>query len=181
MRHNTYKQIGTIENGTLRYSDKEAKEKFVAFMEKHNLKKFEVVFTIVDTPEYFQHKYFHGYILPVIAEGQGEKDLVYLKEYVLKQEYLFTPVNDLREIPSRHRSRARIIQREHVDEHGEVTVNIIGYVPSTTTLTFDEMKAFILWCEEIRDGLIDWQMPEEAIRYRRAAMNENIDQGEMFS
>lgn len=180
MKKNEIKFIFSIENGVIKYHDHDFKIKLDEFKKRNDIKKGEVVFTILDGPEYFQHRYFHGYVLPSIADAQGEKDLSYLKEYVLKQEFLFVAVNDLREIPSRHRARARIIQRETVDDNGEITVKIIGYVPSTTTLTFDEMKAFIVKCEEIRDGLIDWEMPEEARQYRDAAFGIDINQGELF-
>ena len=180
MKKNEIKFIFSIENGVIKYHDHDFKVKLDEFKKRNNIKKGEVVFTILDGPEYFQHKYFHGYVLPSIADAQGEKDLSYLKEYVLKQEFLFVAVNDLREIPARHRARARIIQRETVDVNGEITVRIIGYVPSTTTLTFDEMKAFIVKCEEIRDGLIDWEMPEEARQYRNAAFGIDINQAGLF-
>ena len=180
MKKNELKLIFSIENGTIKYHDRDFKIKIDEFKRRNDLKKGEVIFTILDGPEYFQHKYFHGYVLPSIADAQGEKDLSYLKEYVLKQEFLFVAVNDLREIPSRHRARARIIQRETVDDNGEITIKVIGYVPSTTTLTYDEMKAFIIKCEEIRDGLIDWEMPEEARQYRNAAFGIDITTGVLF-
>ena len=180
MKKNELKLTFTIDNGTIKYHSTDYKSQLDEFKKLNDFKKGEVIFSILDGPEYWQHKYFHGYVLPSIADAQGEKDLSYLKEYVLKQEFLFTPVDHPKDIPSRHRSRARIIQRELVDESGEVTIKIIGYVPSTTTLTYDEMKTFIVKCESIRDNLIDWEMPKEAMEYRKLAFDIDIDQGEMF-
>lgn len=180
MRKNELKLTFTIDNGTIKYHSTDYKSQLDEFKKRNDFKKGEVIFSILDGPEYWQHKYFHGYVLPSIAEGQGEKDLSYIKEYVLKQEFLFVAVNDLKDIPARHRSRARIIQRETVDSDGAISVKIIGYVPSTTTLNFEEMKSFIVKCEEIRDGLIDWEMPKDAMEYRKLAFGIDPNQGELF-
>jgi hypothetical protein len=155
------------------YHDKNYKDKIEEYKNQFDGKSGELTFVISDGPEYWQHKYLHGYLLPSIAEAQGEVDLVYLKEYVLKQEFLFFTVNELKEIPSRHIKRARIIERQMVDAGGEIKTKVVGYIPSTTTLKFDEMKEFILKCEQVMTGMIDWQMPPEARMYRKLAFNES--------
>lgn len=180
MKKNELKIVFDIYNGVWMYKDRKAREKIAEFKKTHEGKSGEITFKINEGVEYWQHKYFHGFILPVIAEGQGEKDLGYLKEYVLKQEFLFSPVSNLKEIPSRHRQTCRIIECEVIKPGGEIAVELKGYVPSTTTLSFEEFKDFILKCEHIRDGLIDWEMPAEAMMYRKLAFGQKIEQGELF-
>jgi hypothetical protein len=113
----------------------------------------------MDDIEYWQHKYYRGYILPMIALAQGELDIEYvhqeLKDKFIKYQYI-----DLRDIPSRHRSRCRIIQIDRVTIDGEVKSEKY-YVPSMATLNEQEAREYILKTEGLRDGFIDWSIGED--------------------
>ena len=132
-------------------------------------KQVDVTIEIADTVQYYQHKYYRGYVLDAIAKAQGELDLDYLHEFVLKDQFLFFEVNDIKEIPKRHYKRCRITYREVIQPDGEIITKITGYVPSTSVLNFEEMLEYILKCEAIRDGLIDWNYNtrQDAEEYKR--------------
>lgn len=149
------------------YYDRGASEKIRKFMDSHDGQDVDIIYEAHDGVQYFQHKYYRGYVLTAIAEAQGEKDVDYLHEFVLKQEFLKIPVNDWRDIPPRHRKGARVIM------DGE---KVVAYVSSTACLNYEEMKAYILRCEDIRDGLTDWSYkdPREAERTRALAFKERV-------
>lgn len=124
--------------------------------------------------KYWQHEYFHGYVLPDIARGQGETNLGNLKEFVLKEEYLKFKVSDLRDIPKRHLKKCRILQREVESLDGTIYTQY-EYVPSLSVISEKEYRQFIKTCEEVRDYLINWEYDDfEAVKkmtyYRKLAM-----------
>lgn len=162
---------GWIQGGQISYN-KDSLKNLKDFLQDHDSNDVDISLIIPDGVRYWQHKYYRGYVLPFIAEGQGEKDLEYLHEFILKQQFLFFPVTDFREIPGRHAKGVRIIMQGN---------DVIGYVPSMAVLNFFEGKEFILKCEEIRDGLIDWSIHESNEEFikdyfftRAKAFNENI-------
>jgi len=165
----------TIENGKIKYKSDKSENKLSKFKDDNNFKDVDISFEIIDRPQYWQHKYFHGFVLPQIAMGMGESNLDYLCEMVLKQQLLFVPIESERDIPKRHIGKCRTVSKvQYLD--GEEIIITIGYVPSRSTLTFKEYKEFILKCEEIRDGLSDWMIPLEELDemgiIREKAMNE---------
>jgi hypothetical protein len=153
----------TIENGKIKYKSDKATDKLNKFKDENNLKDVDVSFEIIDHPQYWQHKYFHGFVLPQICMGMGESNLDYVCEFVLKEQLLFVSIESERDIPSKHSSRCRIISERHIDSNGEVKTKLLGYIPSRSVLTFKEYKDFIIKCEEIRDGLTDWMIPLEEL------------------
>jgi hypothetical protein len=165
----------SIENGKIKYKSDKSEEKINKFKDDNNFKEVEISFEIIDHPQYYQHKYFHGYVLQQIAMGQGESNLDVVCES-LKQEYLFVEIDSMKDIPSKHIGKCRTISERVIDANGEVKLRFLGYVPSRSTLTFKEYKDFIIKCEEIRDGLIDWMIPLEELDemriIREKAMNE---------
>lgn len=183
----TEKNILSLEaqilNGETVYFDPKFKEKTREFKQLHEGGFVNIVIEAHSAVAYFQHKYFHGFVLPQICEAMGEKDESYVKEFVLKQEMLFRAVESVKEIPVRHRRKCRTVSVEYKEpESDKIKNKIIGYVPSTTTLDFKEMRDFIKWCEAIRDGMIDWSILkrnkkeyEEMVRLRALAMSETFD------
>jgi hypothetical protein len=165
----------TIENGKIKYKSDKSENKINKFKAENNFKEVEISFEIIDYAQYWQHKYFHGYVLPQIAMGQGESNLDYVCE-ILKEEFLFVQVENMRDIPSKHISKCRTVTEKIIDANGEIKTRFVGYVPSRSTLTFKEYKNFIIKCEEIRDGLSDWMIPLEELDemkiIREKAMNE---------
>lgn len=140
------------QNGVMQFSNT-ALKRLAKFRNANILKNGEVTLEIADRPEYYQHKYYRGWVLPFIAESQCEQDLTYLHEFVLKREFLYFEINDLKDIPEKHRRRCRVVTKEI-----EGKEKVVAYIPSTAILTFEEMKKFIEQTETLRDGLTDWSI-----------------------
>jgi hypothetical protein len=172
---------GQIRDKRIIYLDPKANERFQEFKSLNDGSWITVVYESHNAVAYFQHKYFHGYVLPQICEAMGEKDQAYVKEFVLKEQYLYSPVSSYSEIPPRHRKRLRVITERIVDsETGEVSSKIVGYIPSTSVIDFKTMRDFILWCENLRDGLIDWSMKDrddydDMMKVRTLALNDSFE------
>jgi hypothetical protein len=100
----------------------------------------EAYFEIIDSVQHFQHRYLYGYLLPDIAFALGETDIEYVKQFVLKPKFLFRelPDGDWKKIPSKYASKCRVI----IDGK-----KVRGYIPSTSTLKFEEMDKFLKDCE----------------------------------
>lgn len=158
-------------DGELRYSGLSL-NRMKAFFGKFVGNDVEITMVVPDGVRYWQHKYYRGFVLPDIALGMGENDIEYLHEFVLKQQFLFFTVKDYKDIPARHHKGIRIIMDND---------QVIGYVPSMSAINYDEGKAFILKCEEVRDGLIDWSHHEkdqnyikEYMKYRAKALKQEV-------
>lgn len=149
---------GFIEVGKLIYSDKEWQDKWSDFKVENENRWVRVTYESLSSPEYWQHKYLNGFVIPQIASAQGEADEEYVVES-LKEKFLKKTYESLRDIPARQRSRCRIMIIEKVAIDGELRAEKY-YIPSRATLPFEEMKNFILRCEAVRDGLIDWRVLE---------------------
>ena len=169
--------------GKIVYSDWKVEQRIKEFKELNEGAFINVIFESHSAVAYFQHRYLYGYVLPQVAEAQGEKDISFLKEFVLKEKFLFKPCESFKDIPVRHRKRLRTIfveYREKPDD--DIRRKLVGYIPSTTVLTFKEMRDFIKSCEDVRDGLIDWSIVkenkaeyDEMMRIRGLAMSEEFD------
>jgi hypothetical protein len=141
----------------------------------------DCVYEITDDVRYSQHKYLWGFVYPVIAEAQGERDINVVHRD-LKITYGRREIvgRTFSEIPQRYlNKRTTFVDESRIMEWAGVGTAIIlhdrepiAYVPSNATLTVQEMRAYILRCEEIRDGMIDWVMPQEAKLYRRRAFGK---------
>jgi hypothetical protein len=108
--------------------------------------------------EYWLHRYYRTYVLPVIAVARGEKDLFSLHTFELKQKFLSYLVDDLKDIPLRHQNNCKIITETKTDVAG-MTRTEYRVIPSLSALTGDEMKVYVLQCERMRDRLIRWRLP----------------------
>ena len=172
-----------IVEGKIIYVRDDVEARLKEFKELHEHQFINVIFEAHTATAYFQHKYFHGYVLPQICEAMGEKDQDYVKEFVLKEQKLFRAVESFRQIPVKHRKKLRTISEPYPDHvTGEIKHRLVGYVPSTTVIDFSEMRDFILWCEDIRDGMIDWSILkdqkdkyEDMMKLRELAMSEGLD------
>lgn len=158
----TLRLTANIVQGSLLYSDPDYRKKLKEFKAVNEGFSCDVIFESHDNVRYWQHKYYRGFILPIIAEAQGEKDIDYLHEFILKERFLRFKVEDWRDIPSRHRAGCRLMMKDD---------KVIYYVPSCAVLNYKEMREFILNTEAIRDGLIEWEYkdPQEAVRIRKLA------------
>ena len=171
-----------IRNNKIIYISKTFEED-IQKLKKHDDAWGEVVFEIVDKVAYFQHKFLHGYLLPDITFALGEKDLEYVKQFILKPKFLFRPVKDWIDIPTKYANKCRVIIEDDV---------VTGYVPSTTALTYDEMKAFLEECENFLTyglngciGMHDTspnnkRTQEEAMQTRELAGMYDEKQGDLF-
>lgn len=170
------KSVFKIQDDKIIYMSKTFNDDIVAL--KKNADAWgEVTFEIIDKVAYFQHKYLHGYLLKDIAFALGETNTEYVKQFILKPKFLFRKVNDWKEIPSKYANKCRIIVEDN---------QVTGYIPSTTSLTFDEMKAFLIECENFLifglNGCVGMDCDEKnAMAYRDFAnmleeyeINENL-------
>lgn len=170
-----------VSNCRVKYDNKALVEKKLEkFLSENNGEFGEITYTIHSGVPYYLHKYFHGFVRKHIAMVQGEANLDYVKE-VLKEDFLFFKVDDIKQIPARHLKKCnKIIERKFdidgrlcVDEKGRPVYNVIGYIPSLSSLSVDEYREFIEKCEYVRDGLIGWSMTkdekERAVEYRKRA------------
>jgi hypothetical protein len=133
----TFQIIG----GRIAYSNKDFEKEFAQMKENHEGEHGEVIFEIIDQVRYFQHKYYRGFLLPDVAFFFCE-DEYYVHEVELKQRFLFREVmnNDWENIPSKYRGKCRIVMQDDI---------VIGYIPSTGALTYQEMKDYILQVENL--------------------------------
>jgi len=134
---------GQIKLGELQVTSNDFKKNISKFFEGTKGKTFTITYELMDTPEHWQHKYFHGILLPDMAKAMGETDLYYLKELILKKQFLLTPASNIKDIPSRYRSRCRIVTDIVPDENGNPKEIIVGFIPSLGDLTYDNMGSFI--------------------------------------
>jgi hypothetical protein len=131
-----------IIGGKIEYENKNWREKVEAFKKSNEGKLIHLQFDNADSPSFFLHKYYRGYLLPDLATAYGEADQEYVHRYFLKKDFLFIAIDKLDDIPSKHKDRPTIYIKE-ID--GKVVVQ--GYAPSTGDITHQEMKEFILKCE----------------------------------
>ena len=127
----------------------------------------ECVYEIVDKAQYFQHKYYRGFVLPDITFAMGEisQDNIHIE---LKKEFLFRKVDgNYESIPKKHRSRCII-----VTQVADIVDEIVGYIPSTANLTYNEMKEFIDKCEHrlFVDLQDTFREQREAMEYRKLSI-----------
>jgi hypothetical protein len=170
---------GSVREGTMEMDSELFAKKMKSFLKSAEGHDVSVTYEVVDTPEYWQHKYFHGYLLRDIAEAQGEVDLWYLKHMVLKSKFLFHIVGAHDEIPSRYKKNCRIITNIVPDEtNGEHEI-IVGFIPSLADLTYDDMRDFIIKCEfllfeDLQGHLGCGSNKQEALDFRRRAFKDGI-------
>ena len=139
------------QNGEKKFS-KTFQKKFRSFVQKNILKKIEMTLEVIDSPEYYQHKHYRGEVLPAIADAQGEMDLYYLHNFILKKQFgHHYEISKIDEIPEKHRKSCIIITKEI-----EGIERVVGYIRSSSTFSFEEMDIFIKNCKGILKGLIEW-------------------------
>ena len=134
-----------IIGGRVVYSNDEFEHDFKTMKDDNEGEYGEAHYEIINSVQHFQHKYLYGYLLPDITHAMGETDSEYVKQFILKPKFLLwqIPDGDFRKIPSKHMSGCRICT--NINPDGEEVV--IGYIPSTSKLNFDEMAKFIQDCE----------------------------------
>ena len=122
----------------------------------------EVIVIPYETPEYWQHKYYRGYLLPAIAEAVGERETSCVHLF-LKAKYLLEKINNIEEIPKAQLRRGIYIAK--LDEilnmsmkltqyiTGAVIVSdreeqLCGYIPSLALITPEKINEFLYNCEK---------------------------------
>lgn len=182
-----------IENGVIKYKDADFKDKIEKFKSVNEFQDIEITFANASSVEFFQHKYYRGYLLPDAAHFYGEKDTEYVHIFVLKKDFLMERIddNDVKSIPARFRKRCILLseKRIKVDELGEVQVDengneiehdvIWAYIPSTADLTYQEMKIFIDKVEhrlfaDLNGRLGETGDPEEANAIREKSKTQDL-------
>jgi len=117
----------------------EQREKLNTFCVHYNGKEIHISYEVIDRALYYQHKYYRGFLLLDVSEACGERDLEYVHEKILKRQFLYFDIYDISQIPKYHRKDVQIyLSSDNV---------VVGYVPSTGVLTFEEMKTYILKVE----------------------------------
>jgi len=113
----------------------EQHDKIQTFLKKHQNKNISLAYEAIDSVRYYQHKYFHGYLLPDLIDAMGD----YNARKLLKEMFLKTSIISFDEIPQRHGKNCVIV----VNEEG----NPLHYTPSMSVLSLKEMDVFIKRCE----------------------------------
>ena len=162
-----FKLNGKIENSKIEYYENNMAS-YKKFKADNEGKHVDIIIEIMEKPEYFQHKYYRGGLLPAIAEASGEHN-IFLSHVLLKFEYLYNEIGSIDEIPKKYMSSGIFFINEMDIESAENMVNIPcqyiqgviiihgskgaisriikGYIPSTADLTYEEMKQYIKSCE----------------------------------
>jgi hypothetical protein len=167
------------------YMSKKDIEKIREFRQKHLNMNCDIIIVPYNEAEYWMHKYFHGFVLPDICEGMGERNDYWIRSH-LKEKFLRFPINSSEEIPRRHAKKCQVIEREVMDENGSAYRRVVAYIPSLSSISYDEYAAFIKKCEDLRDGLEGWGYEEGSQRYtdmvyaRDKALHPDSDQGKLF-
>jgi hypothetical protein len=187
-----------INKNVIQYENPNYVDIINAFKTQHDGEYIEVTFSVKSGVFYFQHKYYRGYLLPSIAEAYGEKDLdkVHIS---LKRSYLFQECKHINEIPKKHFKKGYIVISADALRNmdfghltwqyitGVIIVHdndvIIGYIPSTSSIKSEEMRGYILKCENrlFSDlgGHIIKEFQEEAQGYRTMAFNGDLMHAEI--
>ena len=129
-------------------------------LQKYNNHIVEVEIKLKDDAEYWQHKYYRGYLLPAIANHIGEvPSIVHI---YLKYKYLLEIVDNVEQIPKKYltkgiyvaKARDIISMKLQCAEYiaGTIIVHddndiITGYIPSLATIDKGEFNDYILQCE----------------------------------
>lgn len=128
---------------------------------KFNGQTVEVIIIPQDSTEYYQHKYYRGFVLPAIADALGEKDASTIHIF-LKAKYLISPIYSVDEIPRKQLRRGIYIAKleDILQMKLQMTQyitgaiicydreeTICGYIPSLALISPDAMDAYISKCE----------------------------------
>ena len=122
-------------NGVKNGLSPEQHEKIQKFLTKHQDKNISLTYEAIDSVRHYQHKYFHGYLLPDLTDAMGDYDA----RNVLKEMFLKTSITSFKDIPQRHGKNCVIM----VNDKGEP----LHYTPSMSVLSLKEMDIFIKRCE----------------------------------
>jgi hypothetical protein len=102
---------------------------------------------IQDNIKYYQHKYFHGILLPEITDALGESSQSYVKRFILKPRWLhqtygvaFFEYKTYEDIPPKYIKNGSSIWQL---ENGNYAV-----LPSMSGFTIKEAKLFIDFSEK---------------------------------
>jgi len=156
------------------YDDKEWVEKVAKFKSTNQDKRILITFEVIDTPLHNLFKYYHGEILPLIADAMGESSQVYVDKMHLKKKFLFIKINnDFNKIKSRHKTGNQFFTERRPSGDGHINDYVTGYTPSKACITHEEMKAFIKNCENFYANLFQGDEPIEwKSENRRIGMDE---------
>lgn len=105
---------------------------------------------IQDNIKYYQHKYFHGILLPEITDALGESSQSYVKRFILKPRWIaesngqpFYTYEQYKDIPDKFIKNGSSIWQ--LDESYN---NYYAVIPSMSGFTIKEAKSFISFCEK---------------------------------
>lgn len=161
-----FKLTGKIQNGKIDYFENNMSN-YNQFKADNEGKNVDVTIEIMDRPEYYQHKYYRGGLLPAIAEASGEHN-VHIQHILLKYDFLFRKEEIPSNIPKKYYTHGIYTIHEHrfnnvmlfkipckyikgimmvLKLYDSGLEKLIGYIPSTADLTYDEMKQYIKQCE----------------------------------
>jgi len=160
--------------------------KFESFKSKNEGREISVTMEVADTAQHFQYRYYHGFLLPDLADAYGVD--VHYCHILCKREKLFIPVNSYDEIKKRHLANGVfMISRDDLMAlpewlpysliKGALIVHadneIVGYCPSTSKKCFtkEEMAAYIESVEQMftRDVQGSFKNHDEAMLMRNKA------------
>ena len=154
---------------TFEVSDQEVVSLFnnqiIPFLNNHigKLAEFTVKVIKDDKPEYWQHKYLNGVLIPIIARESYSND-IFACSMELKKRFLIINCDSYDEIPPKHKEN-RTMYLFNQDEE------IIGYIPSRANLNFEDMQKFIIQVEGLMMDLQASLNKDDMEIRRRACIN----------
>lgn len=137
--------------------------------------------------EYYQHKYYRGFLLPDIADTafDGKKRRAHIE---MKRMFLYFDVNNEDDIPAKHFGRCILDYERYKLADGKIVHNLRGYMPSMGDITKKEAKEFILKVENFAftDLQIGYEKGSEAAVTRQKGLEQEDEENlytaeEMFS
>jgi hypothetical protein len=182
-----------IKSGVFTYSEQDWKDKLDEFKLNHEGKKARVSLEIIDGPGWHSHKWYRGYLMPDIALSMGEGNVHYV-HMMLKRDFLYTDCCGVEEIPKKYCKKGlypvsdyNLLNLNSTDYPYSMIKGIIisyneeggveGYIPSTSDLSYEDMKEYILKCENRLfidlSGHIQEKHSKVGVYHRRKAFEES--------
>ena len=132
-----------IVGDSIDYTSMSKRSELREFIKSNSGKSINIKIEVIDSPAYFQHKYYRGQLVPDIAHNESEVD-VYTTHEELKKKLIRFKVETWGDIPSKYRSKCSRFE----DKNNEK-----WYTPSTADLTYKEMREYILNVEKYLDKI----------------------------
>lgn len=143
----------------------------VEFLEFNEGKEGEIIYRTIERDiQYYQHKYYRGFLVPPIANDSysGNRFETHLR---LKEMFLVVAVSSFFDIPTKHQERAIPVYDYFIENNEIIKKTLCGYIPSTKDIAESEMRKFILDVELFAaEAGIELSLKAHEYEYRKRAL-----------